>query len=53
MCSSMQIDNMGKDNLMFGEGPAQGLSYMALTGEAKFHIDFTQPRQEICIKSAL
>ena len=53
MCSSMHTDNMGKDNWRFGEGAAQGLGYMVLTGEAKFPIDFTQPRQEICIKSAL
>ena len=38
----MHIDNEGKDILILGEGPTQGLNDTTLTAEAKYVINFTQ-----------
>ena len=38
----MHIDNKGKDILILGEGPTQGLDDTTLTVEAKYPINFTQ-----------
>ena len=40
--SSVHIDNKGKDILILGEGPTQGLDDTALTADAKYPINFTQ-----------
>ena len=40
--SSMYVDNKGKDILILGEGPTQGLEDTTLTAEAKYPINFTQ-----------
>ena len=55
MSSSVHIDNKGKDILIFGEGPTQGLANPTLTAEAMYPINFTQPnkRLNICVKSTL
>ena len=42
MSSSMHIDNKGKDILILGAGPTQGLDDTTLTAEAKYPINFTQ-----------
>ena len=42
MNSSVDIDNKGKDILIFGEGPTQGLDDTTLKAEAKYPINFTQ-----------
>ena len=42
MSSSVHIDNKGKDILIPGEGPRQGLDDTKLTVEAKYPINFTQ-----------
>ena len=42
MSSSVLVDNRGKDILIFGEGPAQGLDDTTLTAEVKYPINFTQ-----------
>ena len=42
MSSSVHIDNKGKDILIPGEGPTQGLDDTKLTVEAKYPINFTQ-----------
>ena len=42
MSSSVYVDNEGKDILILGEEPTQGLDYTKLTAEAKYPIDFTQ-----------
>ena len=42
MSSSVYADNNGKDILILGEGPTQGLDYATLTAEAKYPITFTQ-----------
>ena len=35
----MHVDNKGKDILILGEGPAQGLDDIKLTAEAKYPIN--------------
>ena len=41
MSSSVQVGK-GKDILILGEGPTQGLDDTTLTAEAKYPINFTQ-----------
>ena len=40
--SSVDVDNKGKDILILGEGPTQGLDDTTLKAEAKYPINFTQ-----------
>ena len=42
MSSSVHIDNKGKDILILGEEPTQGLDETTLTAETKHPINFTQ-----------
>ena len=42
MSSSVHIDNKGKDILILGEGPTQGLDDTTLTAETNYPIIFTQ-----------
>ena len=42
MSSSAHVDNKGKNILIIGEGPTQGLDDTTLTAEAKYPINFTQ-----------
>ena len=42
MGSSVHVNNKGKDILILGEGPRQGLDDTTLTAEAKYRINFTQ-----------
>ena len=39
LSSSVHVDNKGKDILILGEGPAQGLDDIKLTAEAKYPIN--------------
>ena len=41
MSSPMHVDDKGKDILIIGEGPTQGLDDTTLTAEAKYLINFT------------
>ena len=43
----MHIESKNKDILIIGEGPAEGLDDTTLTAEAKYPINFTQPRKRI------
>ena len=43
--SSVHIDNKNKDILIHGERPTQRLDDTALTAEAKYPFNFTQPRK--------
>ena len=43
MNSSVHIDNKGKDNLIFGGGPTQGLD------DTKYPINFTQSNRKFCL----
>ena len=45
MSSSVHIDNKNKDILILGEELTQGLDDTTLTTEAKYPINFTQPRK--------
>ena len=42
MSSSVHIDNKGKDIIILGEAPTQGLDDTTLTAEAKYPINFIQ-----------
>ena len=45
----MQIDNKGKDIIILGEGPTQGLDDTTLKAEAKYTINFTQSRKRFVL----
>ena len=49
MSSSAHIDNTGKDILILGEGPRQGLDDTTLTVEAIYPINFTQPNKRFAL----
>ena len=49
MNSSVHVDNNGKDILILGEGPTQGLDDMTLTAEAKYTINFTKPNKRFVL----
>ena len=51
MSSSVHIDNKGKDILIFGEGPTQGLDGTTLTAEATYHINSTQLNKRFVLLS--
>ena len=42
MSSNVHVDNIGKDILVLGKGPTQGLDDTTLTAEPKYPINFTQ-----------
>ena len=44
----MHIDNKGKDILILGDGPTQGLDGTAFTSETKYSINFTQSHRKFC-----
>ena len=45
--SFVHIDNKGKDTLILGEGPTQGLDDITLTAEAKYRINFTHQEKDL------
>ena len=49
MSSSAHIDDKNKDVLILGDGPTQGLDDTTLTAEAKYPINFTQPRKRFVL----
>ena len=49
MSSSARIDDKGKDILILGEGPTQGLDDTTLTAEVIYPIDFTQPNKRFVL----
>ena len=49
MSPSVHIDNKNKDILILGEGLTQGLDDTTLTAEAKYPINFTQPRKRFVL----
>ena len=44
MCSSVHVDDKGKNVLIFGKGPPQGLDGPTLTS-AKYPINFTKSNE--------
>ena len=53
MSSSVHVDNKGKDIVILGEGPTQGLDNTTLTAEVIYPINFTQSGKRFVIKSTL
>ena len=49
MSSSTKIDNKGKDILILGKGPTQGLGEHSLTAEKMYSINFTKVNTEFCL----
>ena len=49
MSSSVHIDNKGKDILILGKGPTQGLDDTTLTAEPQYSTDFTRPNIKFCL----
>ena len=53
MSSSIHIDNKGKDMLILGLGPTQGLGENSLTAEKMYSINFTVTKKKFWFKFAL
>ena len=49
MNSSIHIDNKGKDILILGIGPTQGLGENFLTAEKMYSIHFTVTKKKFCL----
>ena len=49
MRSSTKIDNKGKDILIFGKGPTQGLGEHSLSAEKMYSINFTKVNTKFCL----
>ena len=47
MSSSVHVDNEGKDILILGKGPRQGLDGTTLTAEVKYPLNFTDSIEEL------
>ena len=45
----MHIDHKGKDILILGKGPTQGLNITTLTAEAQYSINFTQSNKKFIL----
>ena len=46
MSSFVHVDNKGKDILILGKGPTQGLSEHSLTAEKMYSVNFTDHRKK-------
>ena len=53
MSSSVHIDNEGKDILILGSGPTQGLGEHPLIAEKLYSVNFTDHRKKRLFKLAL
>ena len=49
MNSSIHIDNKGKDILILGKGPTQGLGENSVTAEKIYSINFTFTKKKFCL----
>ena len=47
MSSSVHIDNKGKDILILGKGPTQGLGENSLTAEKMYSINFSATKKKL------
>ena len=47
--SSVHIDNKGKDILILGVGPPEGLDDTTLAAEAQYSINFSGSNRKFCI----
>ena len=53
MSSSVHVDNKGKDILILGKGPTQGLGEHSLTAEKMYSVNFTDHRKKMLFELAL
>ena len=49
MSSSVNVNNKGKDILILGKGPAQGLGEHSLTAEKMYSVNPTDNRKKYCL----
>ena len=49
MSLSVHVDNMGKDILILGKGPAKGLGRHSLTAEKMYSVNFTDHKEKYCL----
>ena len=49
MNSYPHIDNKGKDILILGKGPTQGLGEYSLTAEKIYSVNFTLTKNKFCL----
>ena len=49
MSSSTKADNKGKNILILGKGPTQGLSEHSLSAEKMYSINFTKVDKKFCL----
>ena len=49
MSSSVQVDNKGKNILILGKDPTQGLAEHSLTAEKMYSVNFTDNREKHCL----
>ena len=49
MSSSVHVDNKGKDILILGKGPTQGLGEHSLTAEKMYSVNFTDNGEKYCL----
>ena len=49
MSSSVHVDNKGKDILILGKGPTQGLGEHSLTTEKMYSTNFTDNGDKYCL----
>ena len=49
MSSSVHVDNKGKDFLILGRGPTQGLGEHSLNAEKMHSINFTEHSKKFCL----
>ena len=50
MSSSVHVDNNGKDILIFGKGPAQGLGEHSLIADKMHSVNFTDNKEKYCLR---
>ena len=49
MSSSVHVDNKGKNILILGKDPMQGLGEHSLTAEKMYSVNFTDNREKHCL----
>ena len=49
MSSSVHFDNKGKDILILGKDPTQGLGEHSLTAEKVYSVNYTDHRKKYCV----
>ena len=49
MSSSVHFDNKGKDILILGKDPTQGLGEHSLTAEKMYSVNYTDHRKKYCV----